>query len=264
MKKYYIGAVLLFSTLATAQQGLVGINTEKPEASLHITDFGATNGVIDAPRNKVGLKIPTHEALPDVAFSTEAEKNLSKEKNAMLIHLDRPASATKEALQGFYYWDDNAYSWQNIIDNRQVNLDTSKIIITGSSLTNNINGASNEKIVFDNIKTFDDDFTIDTNTNEIIVGKPASYYLLLIGSIEKQGGAGGFTLNINNNNESLISSSVSVAADANGEYRTANFYISKIVKLEKNDRLSASVYGYSDVSSAYVKSPFSITLIKLD
>lgn len=266
MKKILYSAILLSSTFAMAQQGLVGINTEAPKTTLHITDFGAdNNSVIEIPRKEAGLKIPTQTSLPAVPFETSADKTLSKEKNGMLIHLDRPASDPKGELQGFFFWDDNAYSWQNIIDTREVNLDTSKIIAVSNQLTKNIVDASTEQLVITEFKSFDEDFSY--TTNEIIIGKPASYYLLIIGSVEKGGSSNASTITlsvIKNSTETVVEGSTSFAANQNGELRTANIYISKIVKFEKNDKISFNVTGGGNITSGYVKSPFSITLIKLD
>lgn len=270
MKKILYNILLLSSSLGFSQ---IGINTENPEATLHITDYPkigytVTNGVIQTPRKEVGIKIPTHTSFPSVPITTNEDIKASQNKNGMLIYLDRPAGNNREALQGFYYWDNNALSWQNIVDNRETNTDISKTLVSGKNLTNNITGNTPAYILFntDNIESFDEDFTVENTANQssILVGKTAEYYLLITGSIEKtEGDASSFTLDVKRNGNNLVSSSVSLPNN-NGETRDANFYISRIVRFNKNDKLSLQVSVNRNDITATMKSDFVVTFIKLN
>lgn len=270
MKKILYNILLLSSSLGFSQ---IGINTENPEATLHITDYPktgytVTNGVIQTPRKEVGIKIPTHTSFPKVPITTDQDKEASQNKNGMLIYLDRPAGNNREALQGFYYWDNNALSWQNIVDNRETNTDISKTLVSGKDLTNNITGNTPAYILFntDNIESFDEDFTVENTANQssILVGKTAEYYLLITGSIEKtEGDASSFKLDVKRNGNNLVSSSVSLPNN-NGETRDANFYISRIVRFNKNDKLSLQVSVNRNDITATMKSDFVVTFIKLN
>lgn len=254
-----------------AQQGRVGINTENPKATLHITDDGVNNnGIIEIPHNKVGIKVPTHTALPKVLYNTTEQKNLSKEKNGMLIHTEIPTTGGTE--QGFYYWDHNSFSWENIVDSREVNLDTSKTIVIGDRLKNSLTSSNPQsEVVLNQAKSFDPEFIIDTATNELIIAKSSDYYVLVNGSILKKGDIVPFRLDINTksggvkNNDKSFSAEVSTAADASGENRVANFFISKSLTLDKGDRVSLSITATvsSSLTEGTIKTPFSITLIKL-
>lgn len=275
MKKILSSIFFLSILWSYAQQGRVGINTENPKATLHITDKTANdNGIIEKPHHKVGLKVPTHTILPKVPYDTPEQKNLSKEKNGMLIYTDIPVNGG-DAEQGFYYWDNNSFSWENIVDSRETNIDISKTIVIGDRLKVAL-GRSNAQteIVLNQTKSFDPEFIIDTNTNELIIAKSSEYYVLVAGSLLKKGGIAPFRLDVNTksggvkDNNKSFSAEVSTAADANGENRVANFYISKSLSLDKGDRVSLSVQATGDSSTSLdevtIKTPFSITLIKLN
>lgn len=274
MKKILYSILLLSSSLGFSQ---IGINTENPEATLHITDYPktgytVTNGVIQTPRKEVGIKIPTHTSFPRVPITTDQDKEASQNKNGMLIYLDRPAGNNREALQGFYYWDNNDLSWQNIVDNRETNTDISKTIVSGKNITNNIEINKSANVIFqnENIESFDEDFTIENvdNQSSILVGKTAEYYLLITGSIQKQeGDASVITLDVKRNGNNLVSSSVSLPNN-NGNTRDANFYISRIVRFNKNDKLSLSLSTNSSNNNnppiGVLNSDFVVTFIKLN
>lgn len=267
MKKILCGLSLLNAFWGISQFNLVGINTVNPQAILHITDFNANeNGVIENPRKETGVKIPTHDALPIIPLDTKAEKSLSKEKNGMLIHYYN----SETSLQNFYYWDNNTYSWQGIMDSKNDNLNfsqtKSKTIIKGNKLTAEIIKSSTERVVFNHINSLNTPFYINENTNEIIVGESANYHLLITGAVEKSGMSGNvnFTLNTIRNDKNVITKSSYASSNTRRELRTANFYVSEILFLEKNDRIALTIKGGSSVETAYIKSPFTIMLIKLD
>lgn len=279
MKKTLYSIFLLSYTLGYAQ--LIGVNTESPKANLHITSHKANEqGIIENPTNEVGIKIPTHASFPIVPYDSSKEKETSKAKNGMLIHLLAPASSTTntQEVHGLYYWDNNSYSWENILTTNTITTDISKIIITGEELSETIGGAQTTALIkFDNIQTFDNDFSIDSKTNEFIIGKPANYYILLTGAISKEGNSGNITLETfrkrkkvdaenEYENERILYSNIGLPQEGNRkEIRNANFYISEVLPFEKNDRISIKITaGTTQITNAYVGSPFSITLIKLD
>lgn len=277
MKKIYSTLFLAICTIAMAQEK-VGINIDTPKATLHITDPSIytkdgvieNDGVIKEPHKKVGIKIPSHASYPQVSYTSTSELNLSEKKNGMLIHTDLPAIGRRKTVQGFYYWDHNNLSWENIIDNREVNLDTSKALIVGKRLDRTIQqeSHSDRPVILDDIASFSPDSIIDGN--ELIILKEADYYLFVTGSINKSGEIASSSLCLDIKKDGTIDPAKSLQLDIsipNGN-RNGSFYGAKIVKLDKNDRASIRlVIGSPTETNKYdadLASPIVVTLIKLN
>lgn len=108
---------LLCGTVAYAQTGRVGVNTDTPNAALDINSITADNAK--------GVLVPRIT----VAEMQTITPNLTASQNSMMTFLtetlptgDRTGSYVLVSDPGFYYWDAPNTRWVRLIENKHVDL----------------------------------------------------------------------------------------------------------------------------------------------
>lgn len=251
MKNIFITIVFLLTGIFSKAQ--VGINNENPKATLQID---AKNSV--SPESTAGLGIPVLDIFPPVSPTND--------QNGMLIYL---RNTTDSNLEGFYYWDAIENNWEYIVDIKSLGLDHSKTIVSGSSFyPNNISGGGiqTRTVPFTTISSLDPSFSL--SDGGLIVGKTATYYLVLTGGVYKslKNVVDDYTTEIlvNGVTNSVLTSTNSVPGGT-VDGRSATFYIAAMLDLNKNDVLTVRTKrNTANETTVSVNTPYTLMLINMN
>ncbi len=231
MKKTII-ILSLWSGIAIAQNGNVGINTENPKATLHIDAKFPLN-----PENSAGILIPIIQNFP------LSQPTLNQ--NGMLVFFDANSNAGN-GLEGFYFWDALSFQWKYIFQTNTTtrNLFRAAIVAnTGFSTITSSNSNTNiwYKTNFNTIDTPDPTFSINAN-GDIVIGKAGTYSIIFTGGVTRLSpGMGAIQAETGIFIGSDITPSLSAKSpipQSDNASRSVNFTISGIVSLAAGDILS--------------------------
>lgn len=244
--------IIFFIFLSININAQVGINTNNPKSTLHIDALNPTT-----PESMAGLGIPVYSKFP--------KDNPTILQNGMLIFLDNSNSSY---VRGFYFWNADANSWEYIVDFSSEELDISKIQVVATSLKTPITGAGIKSsiIPFGDVSSVDPSFTL--SDGGLKIGKTSNYHIQLTGGVYKtvNNNVNIYTVEIlvnNTVNNQLVASNSAPGGTLLG--RSTVFYISSVLKLNKNDVLSLKITRNTGGSNIVtVETPFNLTISKLD
>lgn len=244
MKKllsFIIGCLL--STTGWSQQKL-GIDTDTPEALLHIAETGTnTDGILFPTVNEFSTTTPTSE------------------QNAMLVFLNR--SATDSGFEGLYFWDAEAQQWQYIFQSKMLDQNLFKTIVQATNLSAVSIPTSSTydnlwvKHTFNTIEAPSPLMTLDNG--DLIIGKTGNYSVFFTGAVKKLEGSTNATqtevgLFVDSSATPLFLSQIPLPSADRGD-RSMSHTISGIAYFEKGQRISLKIRRTN--SSATAVSPSS-------